>query len=274
MKLIARLRGGLGNQLFIFATAYVLCKRFNCTLYFDSTSGFLRDRYTRVSKMPAFCVSARSASFDAIVYYALKKLSSKLACLVFWKWHVIAEKDFHGLEDFKLPSRAPGTVLLDGLWQSPKYFDKYQDEIVHCLALKDHQKYLKTELYGLIRESQSVAIHIRRADYSNCLSIRYYLRAMELMGTKVCNATYFLFSDDIEWCKAELKGHSKVWFVEGYSDVDDFFFMSQCKHFIIANSTFSWWAAWLSRSLEKVVIAPKRFKPHDAYYADGWIEVE
>jgi hypothetical protein len=276
MELIARLKGGLGNQLFIYASAYAFCRDFGYKLYIDSRTGFLRDRYKRVNKIDALIIDARYKNFHSLLYFVFKKFSPKLASFLYKNWHEIVEKDYKAFTVFNLPHPRPSRIVFDGLWQSAAYFSKYRNEILEQIIFQNQHEYQKNDLYDFIKRSVSVAVHVRRVDYSNCLDLGYYRRAMAFLDNKIRNPTYFVFSDDVEWCKINFSDAENVVFVDNVNDSDceEFYLMLQCKHFIIANSSFSWWAAWLSNTDYKTVIASKTFKPHDKYYSDYWVQIE
>jgi len=144
-----------------------------------------------------------------------------------------------------------------GYWQSEKYFNDCEDEIKELFSpTLDIQKYIDERYGDLI--SDSTSIHVRRGDYLNhpnhhpVCSIDYYLSAIEKIG----GHKFTIFSDDIKWCKEIFEGDAFT-FIEGEHDYIDLWLMSQCKNNIIANSSFSWWGAWLNNNKDKKVIAPK-----------------
>jgi hypothetical protein len=142
-------------------------------------------------------------------------------------------------------------IQLDGYFQSEKYFRLHRDEVVKAFNIP----YLQ-------REDGWCSVHVRRGDYVNLpehhplVSMEWYEHALRLMDV----GRYMIFSDDIAWCKehftAERFPHMTFRFVEGGTEIQDLQRMSQCEHNIIANSSFSWWAAWLNPNLSKIVIAP------------------
>ena len=146
------------------------------------------------------------------------------------------------------------------------------------------------ELLQKIKKSNSIAIHIRRGDYvTNSIvnkvhgtcGIDYYNNAVNLMIRKINDPVFFIFSDDIKWTKDNIKTDFPTIYVshngpnKGYEDMR---LMTQCKHFIIANSSFCWWGAWLSRNKKKIVIAPKRWfkvegKNSSDIVPEKWIKI-
>jgi len=160
---------------------------------------------------------------------------------------------------------------LFGYWQSEYFFKQSIDKIrtVYSFNHSRLSKETKEALYR-INQTQSVSIHIRRGDYlskelkntfGNVCTLNYYYSAMDLITEKVDNPFFFVFSDDIQWAKENIT-IPEVEFISWNKNEDswqDMFLMSECKHNIIANSTFSWWGAWLNRNKDKIVIAPSGF---------------
>lgn len=158
-------------------------------------------------------------------------------------------------KDIDLPA---GVSTLHGYFQTERYFE-------HCRELVRRHLEPKLSVLAKLREKygsmeNSCSLHVRRGDYlgqQDCfpvLDIGYYKRAMEFVTSRSNVEKFFVFSDGIEWCKQNFKGNFH--FVEGNLDIEDMFLMSMCSHHIIANSSFSWWGAWLNANQEKVVVAP------------------
>jgi len=167
--------------------------------------------------------------------------------------------------DPKVSGLLPGR-LLNGFFQSEKYFVDHADTIRREFSLKEP---LSQKAQGYLREVESapnsVSVHVRRGDYvsdpkttafhGNC-SWEYYESAMRHMRERVGGVSFFFFSDEPEWLVAQQVDGVVV---TGLSSHEDMFLMSRCKHQIIANSSFSWWGAWLNKNPDKIVIAPKRW---------------
>ena len=154
-------------------------------------------------------------------------------------------------------SEIPVVDAIDGYFQSEKYFCDYEDFIYNLFAPSDEiQEYINNKYSKILNNSTS--IHVRRGDYIKfqdkhpICSVDYYLSAIEEIG----EYKFVVFSDDIDWCKSVFEGDAFT-FIEGEKDWMDLYLMSQCKNNIIANSSFSWWAAWLNRNISKKIIAPK-----------------
>lgn len=174
-------------------------------------------------------------------------------------------------------------VYLLGYWQSEKYFEKSTGDIKKLYRSIIKQNFSKYD--DGVCSTESVSIHIRRGDYLNTpvlggiCDLAYYKKAVEYISAHVPNPRYFIFSNDIEWCKANLKLDGAV-YVQGNTGAKSYLdmrLMMMCKHNIIANSSFSWWGAWLNNNPDKIVVAPNRwFNGYEGtgdLIPDDWIKV-
>ena len=166
---------------------------------------------------------------------------------------------------------APNNVILDGYWQSEKYFSNISDILRRELVIKYQQDSQSYKFSQLIQNTQSISVHIRRMDYiqnkktndiHGTCSEEYYFRAILYIVEKVNNPHFFLFSDDPEWARHKLKLNFPTTIVDcndASRNYEDLRLMSSCKHNIIANSTFSWWGAWLNANSKRIIIAPREW---------------
>lgn len=172
---------------------------------------------------------------------------------------------------------------LDGYWQHEEYFKDIKDEILKKYCFKNINGDRIHNLLEQIENNQSVSIHIRRGDYvnidnyNNISTIDYYKEAINIIENKRENPVFFIFSDDVEWVKKNMKIKNSylVNFNSGLDSYKDMFLMSRCKDNIIANSTFSWWAAWLNTYSKKIVIRPyiwtnEEVEGSTICSSDGW----
>jgi hypothetical protein len=162
------------------------------------------------------------------------------------------------------------SVYLSGVWQSEKYFRDYEKNIRKEITLKNAPSPEFERMKRQITQNQSVSIHVRRGDYvtkakTNSLhgtcSPEYYRLAIKEISNNLTSPTFFIFTDDVTWTKENLQIKQNNIYVSGnkFSNAEELILMSMCQHNIIANSTFSWWAAWLNTNPHKVVIAPKQW---------------
>lgn len=173
-----------------------------------------------------------------------------------------------------------------GCFESPKYFNHIKKEILEEFTPKVEMLKENDALYEHIKKEESVCISIRRGDFLSdknkkahyVCTPEYFKKAVELMKSKIDNPTFIIFSDDIGWVKENMKFEGKVLYESGKDPVwEKLRLMYSCKHFIISNSTFSWWAQYLSRNEKKIVIAPSRWKntyQNKDIYEENWDLIE
>ena len=249
--IIVKLLGGLGNQLFQYAAARRLSYKHNAVLKIDN-SYFGKDE-SRAYNLSAFNVKEEFATSEEIEHLA--------------RHNVVIEKHFHFEPRILL---LPDNVYMVGYWQSEKYFKDIEPIIRQELTVRIPQAGKNKEIATKIQKTQSVSLHIRRGDsvysrrasYHGICSLRYYQRCVSCIAKRVSLAHFFIFSDDILWAKEHLHLSFPMTFVEHNDDLtnyEDLRLMSQCKHNVVANSTFSWWGAWLNSNMEKIVCVPKKW---------------
>jgi len=287
--IITSLMGGLGNQLFQYAMAKRLAEHHKTELCLD-VSGYGSAGEKRPEGLAAFRrkvglfhfrISARAASPDEIIRlrdpFFSKSPQDRLVRIVRRIWPRFLWRRTHVVErQYRFLSEAlqfPDQIYLQGFWQSEKYFSDIEGIIRQEFELRDEtvlasaQQSVQAlkEKYG-----QVVSLHVRRGDlafafetlgspqmvHGTPVSLEYINKAISYFDPQTC---FFVFSDsanDIEWCKRYIKAE-RAEFSRAESDVWDFVAMRHCDHHIIANSTFSWWAAWLDQKACKKVIAPR-----------------
>jgi len=164
----------------------------------------------------------------------------------------------------------PGYVRLVGYWQNEKYFEEIADVIRSDFEFREPLDASDAAIAVEIERSTAVSVHVRRGDnvwnpastrFHGVLPLEYYRSATELIRSSVSEPHFFVFSDDPEWCRANLQLPGPVTVVDHNQDNagDDLRLMALCRHHVVANSTYSWWGAWLSRREDKIVVAPKKF---------------
>lgn len=158
-------------------------------------------------------------------------------------------------------------VYLSGYWQHAAYLEPIRDTLVReLLLLPEHQLPATHPLLQRLEEKEVVAVHFRRGDYQQTahgiLGNEYYLNAVNTLLQQKPNTELYLFSNEIDWVKQNISFDAPVTYITqefGLKDYQEFDLMRRCQHQIIANSTFSWWAAWLNPSPSKMVFAPKKW---------------
>jgi hypothetical protein len=256
-KIIIRVRGGLGNQLFIYAFARYLSLNLKSSVLLETRTGFIRDNYKRKYKLSKYNIQLEACSWYYALYYPLRHRFTAITKLLYG--NVLFMDDIEFYADPKLAlSKIQNSkkTYLDGYWQNPCCFGNNEDAIKKDLSLKIklEDKYLK--MANDIVLSNSIAIHLRRVNYERLLELDYYIKSINQIKSQIKNPVFYVFSDDIKWCRENFIMDGIFVFVDNNNEIIDIWLMSQCKHFIIANSTFSWWGAWLSNNPEKIVIMP------------------
>jgi len=204
-----------------------------------------------------------------------------------YKKDIYTEPHYHFDKNF---FKSKKKVFLKGGWQSEKYFKTYKNEIRDNSHLKDALVERVLEKSNSLRIENSVAVHIRRGDYlrkkiiyewHGVMDKEYYAKAFELLHSKTKATKAYYFTDDVEWVSENLLPLFDGEIISGNiakSHYEDLYLMSQCKHNIIANSSFSWWGAWLNNNPEKIVIAPKKWfnkgpKDTQDLLPEKWIKI-
>lgn len=291
---IVNLIGGLGNQLFQYAAGRSLSIAHQTNLKLD-ISGF-EEYKLRTYGLDPFCVQEVFASpveianvtgsskkgLSRFVFRARERLKPHFRRVVFSEPHF---RPFNP-DIFKTPTN----VYLNGYWQSEKYFADIKDIIRREFTLKYEPDSYNREMIKRISSANSVSIHIRRGDYvSNPVTNRihgtctldYYERCVSLISRKIDKPEFFVFSDDPDWAADNLRLDYPAVIVTHNGVIkahEDLRLMSSCKHNILANSSFSWWAAWLNPNPDKMVYVPQQwFKRVDVHTRDlilnDWIKV-
>ncbi len=283
--MIIQLQGGLGNQMFQYAYGRSLAIDRRQDLILDLS--FLNDRKPRQNftyrEFELSCFRINAEVIDKLpLWVKLKNQSpSRLSKLI--PGQIITERKY---SVSTVQFNHSKNIYLSGLWQSPKYFMHNWDYIKNDFRLL---KQISTESKAIqqqIKQSNAVSIHVRRGDYlgkplHHVCPPEYYQNAILTIEAIVKDPVYFIFSDDIQWCRDNLKFISDHLFVDqaGRPHYEDMLLMSQCHHNIIANSTYSWWGTWLNEHKDKLVYYPYKWFNKSGWEIDdlipeNWIEIK
>lgn len=276
-KHIIFLQGGLGNQLFQYAF-YLAKKEKGENVVCDGTLLQISVQHNGFELKSIFNLGDVESSTNKLLlrivcrFIINKKFKQKGTVLKFLS--------FCGLElvidtisfVYKINlSHSKHRIWYFGYWQTEKYFIHIRPQLLDTFRfdeskLSDQTLVMKNQM----QYSNSVSLHVRRGDYlsvqnkklyEGICTLDYYERAIAIMREKVKRAVFYVFSDDMDWVKQNLKVPNAI-FIDWNRQTDswqDMYLMSQCKHNIIANSTFSWWGAWLNTNSEKIVVSPSKF---------------
>jgi len=267
---IARLTGGLGNQMFQYAAARALADRLDADLLLDTRAfarALARNAYTRRAyALAPFKLRARIATAADLkgwpVWVVETGMRLGFVRPLFHRWHFES-----GIRYDPSVRTLREPVCLVGYWQSERYFIDVADGIRADFTLAQPLGGANAGLLDLARSDRSVGLHVRRGDFVSLndaaqvhglCSVDYYRRAIGMVRNRFPECRFLVFSDDPQWARAELPLDRSAVFAAGNEEHPerDLALMRACKHHIIANSSFSWWAAWLGYSPDQMVIAP------------------
>ena len=284
---ITQLLGGLGNQLFQYSLGRCLAQKNRTSLKLD-TSAFV-DYPSRAYALEHFAVQADVLTNEQLREMGIvgpgKNRFDRVFTRIFGKPRipVVKERAFE-FDPEVLTTRAP--CYLKGYWQSQKYFQPIEELIRSELRVKDPLSGENQKMADQIASSVAVSLHVRRGDYvtdavtsryHGTCSPQYYRAAEELMRDRLGPLTLYVFSDDPAWAEDNLRFPSQAVFAKHNGmarDYEDFRLLTMCQHHIIANSSFSWWGAWLSQNPNKLVIAPKNWFRDARHRTDDLIPPE
>ncbi|MCU7521148.1 MAG: alpha-1,2-fucosyltransferase [Ignavibacteria bacterium] len=296
--IICRLKGGLGNQLFQYAIARRLSKKCNCDFKLD-ISAFQNDNFGRDYMLGKFNVIQNIVTSEELrtinLWFSNSCKGKLLRCgskvLPYYRRYIVNETRPYFYDQNILKIR--NNSCLNGYWQNENYFKEIRDILLKEFVVVSKLRGKNKDLADDINKTNSVGIHIRRhkgiqsnsvlykkvVSQYGLVSNEYYNRAVDIIANKQSNIEVFVFSDDIEWAKANLNFTYPITFVDNNDEAngyEDFRLLSLCKHQIIANSTFSWWAAWLNNYHDKVIISPNKWVQSllnipNGIYPDNWL---
>lgn len=263
--IIVDLKGGIGNQLFQYAAAKVFSIESNRKLLLDV--GWFSSQNKRRFQLNKFNVSyeALIGENQKFITKILNSLQYKIGS------HVVNSRYLEG----GIESRKK-VIRMRGYWHNLRFFKNHREYLLKEFTLSEKEQKNYVDVKREIKNSQSVAIHFRRGDFANSpainrthgtCSLDYYTEALKLISSKTnSDLRLYIFSNNISWVKNHFSTTYKTRYVsnEHFSDSEELSLMKYSKHNIIANSTFSWWGAWLNNNNHKIVISPKNwFQNHE-----------
>lgn len=268
--IIINLTGGLGNQMFQYAFGRYLSINHKTVLRYHFTNALLNIQ--RRFELNIFNIQATPATSGDLAHLGVvqnKRLNRMLYLLddrygIQLNPHIITQRYPYQFDSsFRYTSN---NRYVQGYWADERYFEGVEEALYKDFTLCKKLDTKNEAIIEKMHKTNSVSIHVRRGDYitnkANTLKfigLDYYLKAIKNIQEKVKNPFYFIFSDDIAWCKRQFAQLDNVLFIShntGVNSYKDMYLMSNCKHNIIANSTFSWWGGWLNKNINKFVIKP------------------
>jgi hypothetical protein len=299
MSIIMLLQGGLGNQMFQYALGRRLADERKVPLVLDTSmlGGKANNKDTiRTFRLGAFNIraqvsektNARILSGDIFGEWGSRQYRRVLQHLPFRWRSYIHETESHKYDPYIF--KVGKTVCLMGFWQSEMYFIDHRRFLLEDFSLKEIITGRNLDFALQIEEVNSVGIHVRRGDYvTNRITneyhgvcpLEYYLKCVSQLEEEVEKPHYFVFTDDPLWVRENLHLNNPMTVMDQNGvekDYLDMYLMSLCKHFIIANSSFSWWGAWLAEYPEKIIYAPKIWVRDSSietrdFIPDGWRKI-
>lgn len=274
------INGGLGNQMFQYAVGRAAALRNKTNLKLDvSWYEYTGKNTKRNFELDKFNIKAKT--FGKGLAALINKILVKLRLI-----KMFYEKEIYKFDDSFFTSK---NIYLNGFWQNEYYFKDYINVIRKDFYIKGELSKNFLLLKNKTENSESVAVHIRRGDYvvnqetnnfHGTCSLDYYKQSISLIKERIAKPCFYIFSDDINWVKSNLRLSNDVVWISDYkiNDVEELILLSLCKHQIIANSSFSWWGAYLNENPEKIVIAPQRWINDDRYNTSNmtpssWIKI-
>jgi hypothetical protein len=271
---IVRLNGGLGNQMFQYVAGKYVAKKGGSIIKVDLThlKNINAKKFAfRKYALDIFEVPILFATYKEILKFTIPRFKPRylyFGLKHLYKDRVIEQKD---IRYSNILDKVSSDCYLVGSFQSEKFFRPIAHEVKEDFQIKKEILNQYSQIISEVSSVESVAVHIRRGDYVNnpktrevhgSMPISYYIEAAKLIGTRVRNPHFYIFSDEPEWLSNNLD--LKADFSTIPSRLDDhpnrdFVLMMHCKHHIITNSSYSWWAAWLGENFDKIVIAPKKW---------------
>jgi hypothetical protein len=277
--IVIRLKGGLGNQMFQYAFGRYLSLKNNDILKLDISflekpaHGYTQRKY----ELGVFNIDEKFARKEETPFVVRNNcLISKFLLKFFKKNLHMTGVNYCPEESLPRILKTKGNLYLDGYWQNHYFPDAIRSRLIKEFSLKNRKEFLKGKNRKVIKEiksSSSVSVHIRRTDYISiknnrqafsCCDKAYYQRAMKKIKEVIKRPKFFFFSDDTAWVKKSIEAKDAV-YIDWNKETPcyDMVLMSNCQNHIIANSTFSWWGAWLNSKANKNVVVPRLWNKKD-----------
>lgn len=286
-----RIKGGLGNQLFQYAAAYALASRLQQEMSMDTT--FYPKQTLRGFKLNQLHVDYGDVTDiddpmirilkNKYINKAMRKMNRRVLPCGRDSVFLLETRSDIVPEFFDLRK---SYIYLDGYYQSEQYFQQHREELLKQFTPIYQPADAYKEVLKHITATNSVAIHVRRGDFISAqndhnpnhylLGESYYANALRYMDAQLDRPTYFWFSDDIEWVKKNFGERDNYCFVNLHTqnaDIDEMMLMKHCNHIIAANSTFSWWAAWLNEHENALRVVPEKRYGNAHMIPESWIKV-
>lgn len=287
--LVVKFKGGLGNQMFQYSLYRKFLKLGRKVAADTSWYQEYQKTFDLLEVFPEIRINAEdgkaAAHYEKL--YRDRSVFDKIIQKLFpqFRYKTVEQEDLIFQKNVLKCKRG----LIDGYWQTKKYWDDMEDEILENYQFQKIEDDSAKKLSALLEQETTVSVHVRRGDYllpenqkifGNICTDEYYQRAIAYVSERVPNVRIVYFTNDLDWVKENDTSKNAIYvgdyLPEGYPDWYDLYFMSRCTHHILANSTFSWWGAFLGKNEGNIVVAPKEWmngKPVSDIHCSDWIKL-
>ena len=296
-NLIVRIGEGLGNQLFMYANAYSLSKKFNYILYIDNESGFSKNSRLRSYNLDIFNIPEPICPDKLKFNNSIKDLKRKslkfIDNFISNKKFINEKIDNNKLTKFEEISKLESAQMyIEGHYESELYFKDFEIDLKKNLKIKHDLININNPYINQIKQTNSVSIHLRKNRYSEDLNnqsilnnekdalfeknlINYVNRSIKYFDAKLDDPHYFIWSNKPNDFKEFFLDSKKFTFIENNDLAMDFYLFTLCKNFIVGPSTFHWWGAWLNENIKKICLRPKDMNPSNNkdFWPNYWISI-
>ncbi len=280
--IIISIFGGLGNQMFQYACGKALASKLGVELKLDISflaDKSLRENFTvRDFELDIFNITEKTANLTEVRDFVPNLWSCNNIDLLKYKILRLIKANHYYFEKQKFLfepkiEQVKKNSYVYGYFQTEKYFQNVKSELIQAFTLKNKPDEQNKKLICQMGTENAVSIHIRRGDYHNSpfklLEMNYYQQAINLITEKVLNPKFYIFSNDYNWASENFAALNIDKTILTHNKADrsymDMILMSHCKHNICANSSFSWWGAWLNQNSSKIIITPKQWFKNEEY---------
>ena len=297
-KIITKISEGLGNQLFMYANSYTLCKKNNFDHYIDTVSGYYQNKHIYDFILDNFNISAKKAPSQFTFNNFYRNLLKKI--LIFCdrynrkKKFYFEKKNPDKLSEYSPLdlTKAHDFFFLDGNFESEKYFLDYRDDLLKEFVVKHSSRFFNNKYLNIIKTNNVVSICIRQNRFSERINnkfsstslnkslqfveetIDYINKAIKYFDEKVNNPKYLIWSNNFDNLKKYFDTEKFIFVINDNDKIlTDFYLLTQCRYFIVGPSTFHWWGAWLSNFNDKICVRPKNLNPSNNkdFWPEKWL---
>ena len=294
-KIITKISEGLGNQLFMYANSYSLCKKNNFDHYIDTLSGYYQKKHIYDFVLDRFSISALKASKEFSFENPYKNFLKRILIFIDKfsknKKFYFEKKDSNKVSEYSPLNfdKAYNHFFIDGNFESEKYFIDYRNDLLNEFDIKNKDQFSDNKYLDIIKKHNVVSICVRQNRFSERVNnkfssenlnksllfvketINYINKAIEYFNKRIDNPKYLIWSNDFDNLDKYFDTKKFIFVMNSEDKVlTDFFLLTQCRYFIVGPSTFHWWGAWLSNFDDKICVRPNNLNPSNN--KDFWPE--